>query len=232
MSNNLVQLIFDQFIDILLNISNRRHCKVDECDFEYKVRELNKYRLIDIIYVFRGKCEKHYKVSISIDFTNICKDDLITCQWVDYLTKLAIEFVEDICPKKLVIVREEHQKCRQQPPKWEPLPCKNITTIIRKKKPKIEKPECEVTIEKECECVPICKRKPCVPKQHIIIKYQKDKKWRCGDHDQLVVDNKKPHDFKNHKGKKDYNDHEWNTCCDKKEDGHENNDFYNSTVHH
>ncbi|XWV25643.1 hypothetical protein QJ856_gp0110 [Tupanvirus deep ocean] len=238
MANNLVQLIFDQFLEIVEGLSRKSCFDFDECDFDYRVRELVGHRLIDVIYVVEDKCGRRRDVIVTIDFTNICVEDLITCKWVEYLEKLAHEFVNDICPKRLMIVKDEPKKCRPQPPKWEPFPCRNITTVIRKKKPVPKEPECEIIIEKECECVPLCKREPCVPKQQVIVKYEEEKPWKCGDFSILVEEPKeKHHDFKWHKGNKDFNHHQWKKCCDglnkhfdTKADHHQQ--FYANSNHH
>jgi hypothetical protein len=232
MANNLVQLIFEQFIEIVLRLSKKTRCDFDECDFDFRVRELVGHRLIDVIFIIEDKCGRRNDVIITIDFTNICFEDLTTCRWVDYLEKLAHEFINDICPKKFIIIREQSpKKCRPQPPKWEPMPCRNITTVIRKRKPIPKEPECEIIIEKECECVPICVREPCIPKHHVIIKQEIEKPFRCGDFSILVEEpNEKEHDFKSHKGNKDFNHHHWKSCCGNK--GHDTNNFYSNTTHH
>lgn len=220
---NLVQMIFEQFLDIVEVLSKKSCFKFDECDFDFRVRELLNHRLLDVIYVIEDKCGRRRDVLVTIDITSICIDDLISCKWVDYLEKLAHEFIHDICPKKLVIVKDVQQKCREEPPRWEPFPCKTVTTIIRKK-PIIHKPECEVIIEDKCdECIEVCKREPCIPKKQIVIRYENDKKWKCGDHDHLVEKpHQKRHDFNKHKGNTDYNHHLWRPCCvdKKKKDCH------------
>ena len=214
--SNLVQVIFEQFLEIV-EVSSKKACFVfDECDFKYRVRILIGHQLLDVIYVVQDKCGRHNDVIVTIDITNICLEDLISCKWVAYLEKLAREFIHDICPKKLVVIQDIPKKCRPQPPRWEPFPCKTVT-IITKKKPVVVKPECEIIIERECECVPECKRKPCIPKKQIIIRYEDDKKWKCGDHDVLVKEPKhKKHDFEKSRGNKDFNHHLWKKCCEDK----------------
>lgn len=219
MANNLPQIIFEQFLDIVEKHSRKACFEFNECDFDYRVRILVQHRLIDVIYVVQDKCGRRSDIIVTIDFTNICLEDLISCKWVDYLEKLAIEFIHDICPKKIVIVKDEPKKCRPQPQVFRPFPCKTVTTII-KKKPIIHEPECEVIIEKECaECVPVCKREPCIPKQHIVIRLEEEKPWKCGDFSFLVENKEKDHDFEHHKGNKDYNHHLWKKCCSDKKKG-------------
>lgn len=236
MANNLVQLIFDQFLEIVERFSRKSCCDFDDCDFEYRVRELVGHRLIDVIYIIEDKCGRRRDVITTIDFTNICVEDLTTCRWVDYLEKIARGYIHDICPKKLVIVKEELNKCRSQPPKWKPMPCRKITTIVRKKPVLPPEPECEIIIEKECECVPLCKRVSCVPTQQVIIKHENEKPWKCGDVSIIVEEPEvKKHEFNWNKGNVDYNSHHWNKCCDgNKHDNNKlkNNNFYESTLHH
>lgn len=211
MTTNLVNLIFDQFLSIVEGASKKSCFCFDKCDFEFRTRELLNHRLIDVKYVICDECGRKRDVIATIDYTNICVEDLITCKWVGYLERLANEFVCDICPKKLSIVKDELKKCRPQPPKWKPFPCRNITTVIHKRKPVIREPECEVIIEKGCECVPQCIRRTCEPKREIVIRYEEEKPWKCGDVSCIVeTDLPKKHDWKIHKGNKDFNNHEWN----------------------
>lgn len=215
MANNIAQLIFEQFLEIVEKLSKKACFDFNECEFEYRVRELVGHRLIDVIHIVEDKCGRRRDVVVTIDFTNICVDDLITCKWISYLEKLANEFISDICPKRIIIAKEEPKKCRPQPPKWEPLPCGAITTVIHKTKPVIKEPECEVIIEKECECVPECERERCIPKQKVIIKYDEEKlPHKCGDVEILVKKPKeKDHDWEKYKGNYDYNNHIWKKCC-------------------
>jgi len=217
MSDGLNQTIFEQFIDIIERQAKKKGtCEFDVCDFNYRVRELCGYKVMDVLYISKDKCGRTRDVIVTIDITNICLEDLISCRWVDYLKKMAREFINDICPKKYIIIKEKIKKCRPEPARWEPLPCGAVTTVIRKKKPIINKPECKVIIEKECECVPLCIRKPCVPKQNIIIKYENEKPWKCGDVSILVKDpSKKKHDYGWIRGNRDYNTHIWGACCEK-----------------
>jgi len=246
MVQNLVQLIFEQFLEIVQKHSAKSCFKFHECDFNYRVRESVGHRLLDVIYVVKDKCGRRRDVIITIDITKICLEDLTTCDWVAYLEKLAKEFVSEICPKKYVIIKEEPRKCRLEPAKWCPLPCRNITTVVRRKKIIPVEPEVEVIIEKECECVPICERKPCIPKQEVIIKYETEKPWKCGDVSILVEEDHKKHDFEHFKGQPDFNHHKWGKCCDHGHHDHHghhghhghhdseysHSDFYKGGIHH
>ncbi|AEQ32680.1 hypothetical protein [Acanthamoeba polyphaga mimivirus] len=218
MANNLAQLIFNQFIEILERFAEKKFCcDFDECDFRYRVREQVNHRLIDVLYEVKDKCGRVREVYATIDFTSICLEDLVTCKWVNYLETIAREFICDICPKKIAIVKQEPRKCRDQLPRWEPFPCKTVTTVIRKKKKVHVEPECHVIVKDECECAPICERVPCVPKQEIIIQYEPDTGCRCGGNTVLVQDKHEKHGFKDHKGKPDFNHHEWKCCVDRHE---------------
>ena len=212
--SNLVQVIFNQFVDLLECANKKRKCKFDECDFDYRSREEVSHKLIDILFVDRDNCGRPRDVIATIDYTNICLEDLTSCKWIEYLENIAFEFINDICPKKYVVIKDKVNKCRKQPPTWDPFPCNAYTTIVKKIQPKPE-PECEVVIIDECECVPECIREPCVPKKKIFIKYEQEPAIPCCERRFLVTPEKrKKHDFGFCKGHTDYNNHLWNKCCE------------------
>lgn len=214
MAANLVSVIFNQFLSIVEKLSKKSCCVFNECDFDYRVRDLGTHRLIDVMYVIEDKCGRRQDVIATIDYTNICFEDLSSPQWKEYLTKIAIEFINYICPKKYELIDYYKRKCRQEPPRWEPLPCNNVTTIIKKHEYVEPEPECEVIIENECKCVPFCKRTTCgAPKQHIIVKYVTEKPWKCGDVTRVVRDTENQHDFAQYRGHPDFNNHKWKSCC-------------------
>lgn len=181
MAHNVVEIIFDQFLEIVERLSKKSCFKFNECSFKYRVRDAVHHRLLDVLYVATDKCDRQREVIVTIDITNICYDDITTCKWVNYLETSAEEFVHDICPAKYVVVKEHVSQCRVEPPRWEPLPCNSTTTIIRKK-PVEPEPECEVIVERECECVPECKREKCHSKHTVIIREQEERPWKCGDY--------------------------------------------------
>lgn len=231
MASNLVQLIFNQFLEIVERLAKHACFVFDECEFDYRVREMIGHKLLDVIYIVEDKCGRRRDVLVVIDITNICYEDLVTCKWVEYLEKLAKEFVDDICPKKYVIVKDEVKKCRPQPPRWTPFPCSNVTTVIHRRKHVPVEPECEVVVERECECVPLCKREHCVPSEKIVIKYDKVTPWKCGDYSVLVEEPQvNKHDFNVYKGHQDYNNHLWKPCCGQK--NYVNDTYYANTTHH
>lgn len=234
---NLVETIFEQFLDIVEKKAKKSCFEFDECDFNFKVIEAVKHKLLVVIFEQEDKCGRHREVTATIDITNICFEDLTSCAWIAFLKKTAVEFVNDICPKKFVIVKDKHRKCRERPHVFEPFPCKTITTVIKKRVPPKVEEECKVIIEEPCPCAPKCKRVPCHSKKEIIIQFEDDKEHKCGDHSVFVDEHheKKEHDFGSHKGNKDWNDHQWNKkCCKKKAcqdpcDNHSNaesNNFY------
>lgn len=212
--NSLAKLIFEQFLQIVEKIVDKKGCiKFNECDFDFRVRELVTHRLIDVVYTSEGRCGKFNNIIVTIDFTNICLEDLVTCKWISYLKTLAKEFVCDICPKKLAIIRDKPKKCKKQPPKWKPFPCKHVITIIKEERPETKDQKPKVIVEKECECVPVCERVPCVPQKQIIIKKITKKPYNCGDYSVLVEKQFKKHDWNSFKDHVDYNSHIWNNFC-------------------
>lgn len=215
MTNSLVQIIFDQFLQIVEKLARKSCFEFDECDFEFRTREFKTYHIIDVLFASKDKCGRHRDVVVTIDITNICLEDLVNKKWVQYLKKLAKELIADICITKIAIVKVRKEKCREQPPQWKAFPCRNITTIVRKLKPIEKEPKVKVIVKEECECVPECKREKCCPKNIVYIKHQKESSSCCGDNPILVEDHDegKSHHWKKHKGNTDYNHHGWKKCC-------------------
>lgn len=217
---NLVETIFEQFLDIVEKKSRKSCYEFDECDFNFRVIEAVKHKLLIVLFEREDKCCRRHEVTATIDITNICFEDLTSCDWIAYLKKIAVEFVNDICPKKFVIVKDKPKKCRERPHVCEPFPCKTITTVIKKRVPPKVEEECKVIFEEPCPCGPKCKRVHCPPKKEIIIQLEDEKPWKCGDHTVFVDEHKdvKHHDFGEHKGHKDWNHHLWHKKCDEKKD--------------
>lgn len=167
MRTNLVEFIYDNFIQVVERVAKHKRCCIDECSFEYKIRKSCHHDLIEVIYVRRDSCDRCIEVSTIIDYTNICFEYLLTSKWAQYIKSIAKEFVKDICPKKFIIVFEEEKKCRPQLPIWKPH-CGVKTTTICCKEEIIEKPKIIFIRQKKCECAPICKPHKC-PKKHYII---------------------------------------------------------------
>lgn len=213
MVNNLPQIIFDQFLQIVEKLSACACFEFSYCDFDYRVYERVHHKLLDVYYVVQDECKRQSEIVVTIDITNICLEYLTHCKWVDYLEKLANEFIHDICPKRIFVVKEEKQKCRNQTPCWSPFPCKKITTVIRKKIPIVQPETCEVIIQNDCECVPECKIVPEPIKKQIVVKYEKEKPPKCCGRTVYEQPNNKKHDWGNCRGNVDYNDHIWSKKC-------------------
>lgn len=212
MSINMGQLIFDQFIEIVLRLSKKLECHIDECDFDFVVRDDACHHFIDVIFLGKDKCGRCRDINIIIDTTNISCLDLHSPKWLVYLEKLARQLLNEICPRRMLVMPERLNQCRPQPPHWKPFPCKVTTTIIKKLKPVPPKPKCNVIVKEECECIPECKRVPCVPDHEVIIKYEKQKKNCCGDVTFLDRDERPNHDFAERDEQKDFNNHIWKPC--------------------
>ena len=200
MANNLVEIIFEQFLGIVEKQADKCCFDFNECDFKFKVREGRFVLLIDILYRVKLKCNRFRDVIVTIDITSICLEQLPTKKWRQYLKTLAKEFLADICEEKVKIPEKEHiRKCRKEP-EWCRFPTK-CTTVIRKPcKPKVCKPKIKVLVEKECECIKICKPAKCEKKREILIKcdrYPKKNDCKCDDwenddwHDEDWKDDKK-----------------------------------------
>ena len=213
MTNNLAQIIFDQFLEIVKKHSKCACFDFDECSFDYKLRQEVKHRLLDVSFKWQDNCGRCHIVIATIDITNICLSDLTSCKWICYLEKIAQEFIYDICPKKFVVVKEKHKKCRPEPPCSGPFPCKITTVICKQLERKCPEPEIKIVEEVECDCPPCCERDICCPKEKVIIRKQKPG-FKCGDFTHLVKKDKKGK-FGSCKGFIDYNNHQWSkkSCC-------------------
>ena len=230
MSNNLVEIIFEQFLGIVEKQAHKFCFDFDECDFKFKVREGRFVLLIDVLFRVKLKCDRWRDVIVTIDFTSICFEHLPTKKWRQYLKKLAKEFLADIVGenKPHIPEKERIRKCREEP-EWCRFPTKCTTVIRRPCKPKIEKPKIKVLIEKECECIPICKPVKCDKKREILIKCDRfPKKHGCGcddkhdDKKDWKDDDCKDDDWKEGDWKdKDWQEDDWEKekdcgCHDKK----------------
>lgn len=213
MTNNLAQIIFDQFYEILEKKSHNYCCDFTVCDFEYRQHQFPNHSVLDVIYIDKDECQRRRDVGVTIDITGICLEDLTRPKWVRYLKKQAHEFLEDICPKRIVIVKEKNETCRKETPCWSPFPCKTITTVVERIKPieKVHKPK--IVIKQECACVPECRREKCEPKRVIVVKKHQEPTTKCGNNLVLVKSNEPKHDWGFYKGNRDYNNHKWKGCC-------------------
>lgn len=181
MANNLVEIIYEQFLGIVEKLAPKYCFEFNPCDFQYKTRDGVNVQLIDILFRAPGKCDSYRDVIVTIDYTSICLNDLPTKKWKTYLKNLANQFLHEIVYVETFVIPkpEKLRKCRKEP-KWCHFPTK-LTTIIHKPcEPKEEKPKIKVVIEKECVCVPVCHDSPVAPKKKIIIKCDNEpKKPKC-----------------------------------------------------
>lgn len=210
---NLPSIIFDQFLQIVEKLSQHACFVFNKCDFDFRVYEKMHHRLLDVLYVVEDECKRQHEVVATIDITNICLDYLTSCKWVAYLERIAVQFVHDICPPKIAVVKQSKPCCRQEPPRCELLPCKHVTTVIKKKIPIVPREECEVIIQDCCECVPECPLAPPCVKKQVIVQYEQEKPHKCCGKTVYEKPNHKRHDFAQHKGTTDYNHHVWNKQC-------------------
>lgn len=220
MASNLVELIFNQFLDIVEKKAEHACFSFDECDFNYRERHAQNHSLLDVLYVAEDKCGRKRQVIVTLDITKICIEDLTSCRWISYLKSLARQFINDICPKKFAVVKDKRKTCRKEPPRCELPPCRETTTIIRKIKPVVKPEKCKVVVEKCHPCIQKCVREPCPKERKVIIKYVDElPKHDCNNFTVLV---KKPHQAK-HFFDKHNNEHHFRPCCDdgRKDDHHD-----------
>ena len=234
MTSNLVDLIFNQFVEMVLDRAQvKGDCELGECDFSFRTREYAGHKLMDVLYKARDQCDRVRDVITTIDITSICYEDLCTCRWRDYLEKIARAYTVDVCPRRLSLVCDVPSKCREQPPQWRPFPTKTTTTIYRKRPVDIIPEEPVVVIEEECQCIPVCKREPCTRKKEVIIRYKNEPAPKCGSCLQLVPEPKEKYDFKQFKDVTDYNSNIYRgDCASCGGDVVSEKSYYEATVHH
>ena len=197
MTNSINKVIFDQFLSLIEKLTHRSCCNYNECDFDYVENNKNR-NLLTIIHFSCDKCGRVQEASVVVDKTNICLEDLISCRWVEYLESKARELIDEICPWNIRVVPDNPKRCKPHHPVWKPDPCKTTTYITHKNECEESSEECEVIIEKECECIKKCKRIPCVPKRQIIMKYENCEPARCCRNTVLVSDSSDHHSSDHH----------------------------------
>ena len=210
MANNLVEIIFEQFLAIVEKLAPKYCFDFNECDFKYKSREGRFVQLIDILYRVHLKCKRFRDVIVTIDFTAVCLEHLPTKKWRQYLKNLAKDFLSDIINEDKFVMpdKERIKKCRKEPV-WCRFPTKCTTVIRRPCKVVKKQPKIKVLVEKECECIPICKPVKCQKKREIIIKCDRfPKKNDCNCDDKKDWDNDWDNDWNN----------DCKKCDDKKDD--------------
>ena len=207
MATNLFELIFNQFVDMVVECAaKKKACKVDNCDFNWRVHDRTGTRVMEIVYLYSDECKRQHNITTIIDITNICTEDLVSCSWIDYITKIARDYVCSICPTRLTIVKEDLPKCREEYPKWQPFVTRTTTTITRQHCVEPVYSEPEVIIDPGCPCVETCEREPCPSRDRVIIKYKEDKNNCCGC-TQLKTPSRQK--YGSWKDNTDYNNHQW-----------------------
>lgn len=183
---DLTLTIFNQFVDILGPLAAKKGCCFNECDLDYRCRDKCGQKGIDIRFVRKDQCNREHESLTRIDTTNICLDDLTRCDWIEYLTGVAKDFVHQICPKSYVIIKNT-EKCRRKPDVWCPRPCHNTTRIVQRAEPAPVVEHREIVTEC-CECAPsCCERKTCAPTNTTVIQFEAPaQSWSYGDCTRLV----------------------------------------------
>ena len=211
MASNLPSTVFRQFLEYVEKYLARTCCKFDECQFDFRVRNKGANTVLDILFINYDECKRRHDILTYIDITNICFQDLTTCDWVDYLKTLAREFVARICPPEIDII-PLHNPCRKEPPRFCCFPITRTTIITKHVPPPCPKPETEVFVERSCECAPKCDHNICPEDHKLIIRYKNEKRQKCGE--AHCYTKKVPeHDWRAKNGIIDYNDHIWNKPC-------------------
>lgn len=170
MASNLTQIIFDQFLDYVNAALTREPCTFNPCDFDYRVRVQIGLRLLEVVFNGQDCCGRRTQKIATIDYTNICIEDLTDCKWNLYLEKLAKSFVHEICPVEYIIVKNNYRDCKKETPRWRPPACTVTTTIIESPIIPDVIPEPQVIIERQCECIQTCNHRECPQPEHIIIR--------------------------------------------------------------
>jgi len=120
MGNKLVKLIIEQFVSIVDKKAKECHICWDKCDFRIVSRQL-----IDtlVLQVFRRKCKNKCHNGnflpeiplITIEYTNIKICDLDKKKWIEYLERLACEFLNKINHCKNNIIEKKCCICHDTP---------------------------------------------------------------------------------------------------------------------
>ena len=178
MSQDLVNTIFQQFADILVTVSAQNCFQINQCDLNYRVRSTCNTSLIDICYVpsqpipTTSPCCRPRNMVITINFTNICYNNLPTCKWIQYLQTLANQFMAIILGNNPIAIPTPNVIQPRKIPCWSRFPVKNTTVINQVCQQQIQTPPSQVIVQNPCPCVNICPQ-PCYqPQQETIIQCQ------------------------------------------------------------
>lgn len=149
----IVQLIYDQMLQIIAS-SNSFCYPFNTCDFTYEAHKDKQNFLLDIIYHVRNECGDSREITTTIDYTNICNDDLVTAKWDEYIQRKAKRFIKDICPTRTSIVKVS-DTCRPKARNWEPFAVGKTTVLNYTQQPTVSKPQVEVHHPRST-CNPSC----------------------------------------------------------------------------
>lgn len=213
MSGPVVNTIYNQFLSLVEKNSKCACFTFDKCAFDYQIRQENRHTLMDVKFEGKSECCRIKQIYTTIDISDVCFDYLTNCKWIEYLTRLALEYIESICPPEFVLEEEGPLGCRSQPICYSP-PATTITTYryLEPVAPSI--PEPEIIIQKCCvECVPTCERVVNPIRQKIIYQNASAAPWTCGDFSVLKKQGHKGHGFGSCNGATDYNSHQWSKPC-------------------
>merc|ERR1712054_585550 len=156
MCSKLASTIFDQFVSIVNTLNTSDTCTINPCGFTYQLVHHNNYTTLNISYRYLDDCDRVYDVTVVVDITNICFDDLSCPKWVNYLETLARQLLDNVCPKVCTIIYPE-SSCRKQPPVWEPFPCRE-TRYITQEEVIVCPEEPTLVHTKVCKCSKPCKK--------------------------------------------------------------------------
>lgn len=211
---NLPSIIFDQFMQMVEKASQGACFEFDRCNFTFTVVEESSHTLLNVFYAVTDRCFNQKNIVATIDITGICLSYLTSCKWVQYLTRIANQFVYDICPPIIRVVPQQNSnKCRVPPASCNLLPCKHEINVVKTTVPIIPKEKVEFVVSNCSSCVPRCEvAPPCVNKKYII-RYEQEKPSGCCGRTTYVQPTTSRHQFAEKIGSVDYNDHVWNEQC-------------------
>lgn len=218
---DLDRTIFNQFYDLLIakaaclpNLT----CDLNKCNFNYvsfsSGTNANTRSYLRVEYTSQDNCKRKTVTTVIIETTNVCLGDLLCNKWVKYLTRLANEYLVDLCPVEYTVTSLPPSKCRDEPPRWNPSPVEKTTTIYEYIEPVHYQPKPTVIVEPCSPCVDPCVRIPNPPKEVKIIRQLEAPTIPCcnGPTYTVVNNQQQPaHSWDTYKNNIDYNNHKWNS---------------------
>jgi hypothetical protein len=210
---NLPSIIYDQFLQIVEKASQNSCFQFNACDFSFNVFQQNSHTLMSVIYTVIDSCVNQKNIIAIIDITGICLDYLTSCKWIEYLTKIANQFVYDICPPFIRVVPQQYNYCRTPPPTSNLLPCKHEVHVIKTIEPVTPTVTTKTVTLAPSSCSPQCQIvPPCVTKTYVL-RYQQQPSSGCCGQTTYAQPQSARHQFQEKLGSIDYNDHVWNKQC-------------------